>query len=291
MTGFGRGEARGRGVKITVEISSVNRKQFDCHVTLPRELAALEANLHALIQAGIHRGQVKGLVQVAASDGAANQDGGIHVDATRAAAQLAALRRAARRLSLPDDLTASMLLQLPEVVRFAAHPDDPMALWSLVKTAASQALGNLHTMRRREGRALGRDLARRFRALRRLHTRLARRAAKVPAAYRANLARRIARAGVGEELDPAVLARELALFADRSDVSEELTRLSSHLNQAGRLSNGTEPAGRPLDFLCQEFLREINTVGSKSNDAQLTRLVVDFKAQLEAAREQIQNVE
>jgi uncharacterized protein (TIGR00255 family) len=290
MTGFGRGEAHGRGVKVTVEIGSVNRRQFDCHVSLPRELSALEANLHALIQTAIRRGQVKGLVQVASYGGAA-EDGGLSIDIGKAAAQLAALRRAARKLKLPDDFKSSLLLQLPDVARCASQPGDPLALWPLVRQAARQALANLQAMRLREGRALARDLARRFRVLRRLWARLSRRARVTPRLYRETLARRLRRAGVAGDADPAALTRELALFADRSDVSEELTRLGSHLDQAERLMADAAPGGRPLDFLCQELLREINTVGSKSSDTPIARLVMEFKAQLEAAREQIQNVE
>jgi len=209
MTGFGRGEAAAHGIRVTVEFSSVNRKQFECQISLPRQLGALESKLYTLVQ-----------------------------------------------------------------------------------QAAEQALEAMQRMRAREGQALARDLRRRFKALRTLRNRAARRAPRIPADYRDALARRLARLDSGVEVDPAILARELAVFADRVDVSEELTRLESHLDQADALIGGDgEGAGRALDFLCQELLREINTVGSKANDAQLASLVVTFKSQLEAAREQIQNVE
>ena len=290
MTGFGRGEAAGHGIKVTVEFSSINRRQFECHLALPRNLGALEAHLHALVQNGIRRGQVRGAVQVSMAPGRAAA-GGLHVDLARAAAQIAALRRAGRRLGLRDDLGITHLLALPEAVTFDAQPDDPLKLWPLVQRAAGEALDALQRMRAREGGALARDLRRRFKALRVLRARAARRAARAPADYRDALARRLARLGDGLPADAALLARELVVFADRTDVSEELTRLESHLDQADRLLAGDEAAGRALDFLCQELLREINTVGSKANDAPLAALVVAFKSQIEAVREQVQNVE
>ena len=290
MTGFGRGEAIGHGIKVTVELSSINRRQFECHLALPRHLGALEANLYTLVQNGVRRGQVKGAVQISMAPGSAAA-GGLHVDLARAEAQIAALRRAGKRLGLRDDLGITHLLALPEAVTFDEQPDDPLKLWPLVQRAAATALDALQRMRAREGGALARDLRRRFKALRVLRARAARRAAHAPADYRDALARRLARLGEGVAVDSALLARELVVFADRTDVSEELTRLESHLDQAETLIAGDAAAGRALDFLCQELLREINTVGAKANDAPLAALVVAFKSQLEAVREQIQNVE
>ena len=290
MTGFGRGEAAGHGIKVTVEFSSINRRQFECHLALPRNLGALEAHLHTLVQNGIRRGQVRGAVQVSMASGSAAA-GGMRVDFARAQAQVESLRRAGKRLGLQDDLGLSHLLELPGAVVFDEQPDDPLKLWPLVRQAAEAALDGLRRMRAREGAALARDLRRRFKALRVLRARAARRAERAPADFRDVLARRLARLGDGLSTDPALLARELVIFADRTDVSEELTRLESHLDQADRLLAGDEAAGRTLDFLCQELLREINTVGSKANDAPLAALVVAFKSQLEAVREQVQNVE
>ena len=290
MTGFGRGEAIGHGIKVTVELSSINRRQFECHLALPRHLGALEANLYTLVQNGVRRGQVKGAVQISMAPGSAAA-GGLHVDLARAEAQIAALRRAGKRLGLRDDLGITHLLALPEAVTFDEQPDDPLKLWPLVQRAAATALDALQRMRAREGGALTRDLRHRFKALRVLRARAARRAAHAPADYRDALARRLARLGEGVAVDSALLARELVVFADRTDVSEELTRLESHLDQAETLIAGDAAAGRALDFLCQELLREINTVGAKANDAPLAALVVAFKSQLEAVREQIQNVE
>ena len=248
MTGFGRGEAAAHGIRVTVEFSSVNRKQFECQISLPRQLGALESKLYTLVQNGVRRGQVKGSVQLSMAPGAAAA-GGMRIDLARAEAQLAALRRAGRKLGLQDDLGITHLLALPDVVSFDVLPEDPLKLWPLVQQAAEQALEAMQRMRAREGQALARDLRRRFKALRTLRNRAARRAPRIPADYRDALARRLARLDSGVEVDPAILARELAVFADRVDGSEELTRLESHLDQADALIGGDgEGAGRALDF-------------------------------------------
>jgi len=290
MTGFGRGEADGGGVKVVVELSTVNRKQFDCTFSMPRELGCLESKLHALVHARVTRGYVKGSVSVAAA-AAESADKGL-VNLTVVAAQVAALREAAGRLGLADDLAASDLLRLPDVFRQRVLPEDALEAWPLVERATREALQSLVEMRAREGVALERDLRKRFTALERVGKRIARLAPTVPKAYQATLERRLTELlGSGKAADEALLAREVAAFADRCDVSEELTRLASHFAQVSKVLDGGGACGRTLDFLCQELFREINTTGSKANDAEISKLVVAFKAGLEAAREQVQNVE
>lgn len=290
MTGFGRGEASAAGVKIVVELSTVNRKQFDCNFSLPRELVSLESKLHALVHTQVTRGYVKGLLTVAAA-GSENGAGGL-LNLPQIETQLRALRAAAVKLGLPDDLTATALLRLPDVLRLKVLPDDPMEVWPLIERATQAALVNLDEMRRREGLALEKDLRKRFGALERLSRKIVRLAPAVPKAYKAVLEKRLAElTGPGAVADPALVAREVAVFADRCDVSEELTRLASHFAQVAKVLDGGNACGRTLDFLCQELFREINTTGSKANDAEISRIVIDFKAGLEAAREQVQNVE
>lgn len=293
MTGFGRGEASLDGIKVTVELSAVNRRQFECNFTLPRALAALEAHLHTLVQETISRGQVKGTVHVAAAPAArtAGEAGGMRLDLPRARAQIAALRRAGKQLGLADDLTLSMLLNLPDIVQFGPQPDDAERLLAPTRKAAVQALDNLCRMRTREGLVLEKDIRRRCKTLRTLHTRMMRRAQQAPGEFRDALERRLAKLSKGGSVSSEDLAREIVVFADRTDVSEELTRIGSHFQQLDKLLEGSGPAGRALDFLCQELLREINTIGSKANDGPLATHVIDFKAQLEAVREQVQNIE
>ncbi len=290
MTGFGRGEAREDAVKVVVELSTVNRKQFDCNFSMPRELSSLDSKLQALIHSRVSRGYVKGLVAVTAAGAENGSAAGLDVEAV--AVQITALRAAAQKLGLPDDLTASSLLRLPDVLRPQILPDDPLEVWPLVERAAQAALENLETLRRREGQALEQDLRARFEALASLSQEVMKLAPAVPAAYKAVLEKRLAELlGPGTVADPALVAREVAAFADRCDVSEELTRLASHFAQVTKVFDKGGACGRTLDFLCQELFREINTTGSKANDAEISRLVIEFKAGLEAAREQVQNIE
>lgn len=287
MTGFGRGEARSDGFKVVVELSAVNRKQFDCHFTLPRELAVLESKLHALVHARVRRGQVKGALQVASADRRVATLAPL--DRVRVRARVAAVRELARELHLPDDLAASDLLRLPDLFVDATHPLDPLRLWPCVAQAAEAALDNLGRMRRREGAALARDFRRGLAGLRRLAATVERRAPRVPQAYRQALRRRAAE--FGGAITHENLAREVACFADKADIREELARIASHCDQAAKLMDSDEPCGRPLDFLCQELFREIGTIGAKANDAVIARLVIRFKSDLEAIREQVQNIE
>jgi uncharacterized protein (TIGR00255 family) len=290
MTGFGRGEASADGMKIVVELSTVNRKQFDCTFSLPRELGSLESKLHALVHAHVTRGYVKGLVTVTAAEAGA-ADGGL-INLSQVEAQVDALRAAAGKLGLPDDLTASALLRLPELFRPRMLPDDPLEAWPLIERAARAALQSLVELRTCEGAALERDLRKRFAALEQVSEAIARAAPAVPQAYQATLGRRLSELlSPGVVLDEALVAREVAVFADRCDVSEELTRLASHFAQVTKVLAAGGACGRTLDFVCQELFREINTTGSKANDAEISKWVIAFKAGLEAVREQVQNVE
>lgn len=288
MTGFGRGQASADGWRADVELSSVNRKQFDVSLSLPRDLSALESRVQAMVHGRIRRGHVKGTVRVQGPPAAAVA---IAPDAARQ--QIEALRQLARELGLRDDLSASTLLRL-QPTPSATGEGAPLAtdrLWPLVERATDQALAALVAMRQAEGRALEADLRGRLSALQALLPEIQARAPLVADEYRTALRRRLEEAKVPVLADDPSLLRELALFADRADVSEELTRLQSHFAQAAELLASAEPCGRALDFLCQEFFREINTTGSKANDATLATLVIRFKAELEALREQIQNVE
>lgn len=290
MTGRGAGSASGRLARVEVELSSVNRKQLDVAVGLPRALAPLEAAVQRRIRQTISRGRITGDVRVTWS--AQAQAAAVRVDTDLAKAQIAALRTAARRLDLPDDLTASALLALPDVILSGQPSADIAALAPLVDKALGAALARLQAMRRKEGLALARDLRARLKTLEGLTDRIGARAPAVAAAYREGLLRRIDAAL--PEADPAGderIAREVALFADRSDITEERVRLRSHLAQARGLLAGNGAAGRTLDFLVQEMGREINTIGAKANDAALTRHVIAFKTELERIREQAQNIE
>lgn len=288
MTGYGRAEVANAVVKVSVELATVNRKQFDCNVYLPREWVCLENALQKLLHTQISRGYVKGAVNVTFLP---RTDGSPCLNLDALTTQVQAIRAAALALDLPDTLSASDLLTLEGGVSGMVR-HDPEEVWPLIEEAAKGALEALSRMREREGAALVADLRARFVSLRAIVDRIAEIAPSVPKTYQETLRKRLTELLPGDvPVDPEQLAREVALFADRCDISEELTRLVSHFSQAENIFAQGGSCGRALDFLCQEFFREINTTGSKANHAEIARLVIDFKTGLEAIREQVQNIE
>lgn len=289
MTGYGSGEASAKGVRVGVEISSINRKQLDIRVGLPGHISALEARVHETIHEEISRGRISVDLSVSLANGRKGKT--LKVDSALAGDYLGALRKTAEKLGLADDFSGSLLLSLPNVVTFEDPGVDVEALWPLVQKALRRAIKDLLVSKTTEGDALRKDLEKRLVALERFLKRVTARAPGVVKRHRDNLLKRLGAAGVNVERKDDRLLKELALFADRSDISEETTRLGSHLAQARKLMNGSPPTGKSLDFLAQELFREINTIGSKANDARILSYVVSFKAELERIREQVQNIE
>jgi uncharacterized protein (TIGR00255 family) len=289
MTGYGRGEASAGGVRIEVELSSVNRKQMDISISLPRTLSVLEPRVEEAIHKALSRGRVTGEVFFKLSAKARQR--GMRVDADLARAYLRELRRTAKRAGLSDNFGASILLELPDVLRYEQPCEEAHRLWPILSRALSASIENLLKMRVREGATLQRDLTSRFGKLERRIDRIRRQAPAVVKRYREKLLARLKAAGFALEAADDRVLRELALFADRSDITEELTRLDSHLKQTRKLMQMSEPAGRSLDFLAQEMFREVNTLGSKANDGGILKDVVALKAELERVREQVQNIE
>jgi uncharacterized protein (TIGR00255 family) len=202
------------------------------------------------------------------------------------------LRRMARGLGLKGEVTLDMVARAPGVLQAEDGWAEADEYWPLVQRALGLAVTGLVRMREREGAHLERDLQKRVRALRRAVVRIKREAPKVVARYRLALRERVASAGIElPGVDDDRLVREVAWFADRSDITEELTRLESHFRQLDECLASGEPVGRTLDFLAQEMNREVNTIGSKANDSRISREVVQLKAELEKFREQAQNVE
>lgn len=289
MTGYGRGEAAAGGIKAIVELGAVNHKQFDVRLDLPRGLDYAEARVTALIHERVARGSLT--CRVALDVSPARLERTVRVNAPLARAYVARLRGVGRTLAVRDDLGLSHLLALPDVVQPASPTADPGRLLPLIVRALRGALKALCAMRADEGRALERDLRTRLRALPRSLDRIAARAPEVTARYRRVLQQRVRASGLTLDLDDPRFLREVALFADRADIAEEIVRLRSHFGQAEKMLVADEPVGRSLDFLAQEMAREINTIGSKANDAAIAAEVVRFKTELERLREQAQNIE
>lgn len=290
MTGYGRGECARGGFKVTVELSSVNRRQTEISFHMPREIEALEAPMRELIHRHVSRGRLTVRVALHSADGGAAAR--LHLNAPLARAYARELTRLAHQLRLPGPVTLDHLLRAPGVFQTDEELADAERLWPAVEHALKRALAALVKTREREGAHLARDLAARIAAMRRAVARIQKRAPQVVERYRRQLLERIRNAGLkpsaGEE---ERLLREVVLFADRSDVSEELARLQSHFRQFQDCLRADEPVGRMLDFLAQEMNREVNTIGAKANDALISREVVRLKAEVERFREQAQNVE
>jgi uncharacterized protein (TIGR00255 family) len=288
MTGFGRASASGPSCEVVVEAASVNRKQLDVAANLPRSLAQLEPALRDRVSANISRGRINLSIRVTP---AASALADTSIDLEAAARVVAASRMLQEHFSLVGGLSIDTLLKAPGVLRSPEEILTPESVASTLDQAVSDALKSLNAMREQEGAILGHDLLRRLETLAQSIATIRQLAAEVPLRQRAVLLERIKQAGIELQADPDRLERELALFADRSDITEELTRLDAHISQfKSRLTTESSP-GRTLDFLCQELARELNTTGVKCAHSGISALIVSSKAELERIREQVQNIE
>lgn len=290
MTGYGWGDAVQNGFKVTVELSSVNRKQSEISINLPRELEVLEAQIRDEINRRVARGRVTARVTLHAGE---KKDGGsVRINAALAQAYAKRLRDLARELKLSGDVTLDHLLRAPGVLESNEDVPDAEDFWPTVEKALKQALEMMVAMREKEGAHLRRDLVKRMDLMRKSAIKVQKRAPQVQVRYRQQLMERIQSAGLeAQKIEEERVLKEIIFFADRSDISEEITRLQSHFKQFDDCVNAPGPVGRTLDFLAQEMNREINTIGSKANDAMISREVVVLKTELEKFREQAQNVE
>jgi uncharacterized protein (TIGR00255 family) len=289
MTGFGAGRAQAGSETVAAELRSVNGKFCDVRTHLPRDLAGLEQVVARIVKSRVARGVVD--VTVHRESEGAVRGATPAVDLPLAAAYAKAFRELQAELGLAGEVTVHDLIGLDGVVTLADRAPDLGPLAEAVERALSAALDALEEMRRREGEALARDLAARLTALEKGAAAIRAAAPESVQAYRERLVARVAELSRGVPVDPARLAQEVAFFADRVDVAEELTRLASHLSQMRALLGSDAPAGRRLEFLVQEVNREVNTVGSKSQHAGISAQVVELKAELERIREQVANVE
>jgi uncharacterized protein (TIGR00255 family) len=290
MTGYGWGECSQGGFKVTVELSSVNRKQGEISISLPRELEVLEAQIRDEVNRRVARGRLTARVTLHAVEG--NEGARVVVNKGLALAYARELRKLAKELRLADNLSVDLLVRVPGVLENNAEVGDAETFWPAVSKALQQALAMLVKMRAREGAHLKRDLCARVTTMRKAVNRVSKEVPLVQKRYREQLIERVKSAGLVDlQIDEERLLKEVVFFADRSDISEEITRLQSHFQQFDDCLKSGEPVGRTLDFLAQEMNREINTIGSKANDSRVSHEVVVLKAELEKFREQAQNVE
>ena len=288
MTGYGRGETDYDGTKFSVELNSVNRKQSDIVVNLPRDLTELEPRIRQTINENISRGRTNVVVSYQNGSSCPRK---LALDVDLARSYHDAMRALQRELDAPGEITIGAILQAPGVMRAPEEAFDSVATWPAVERALRAALAELIKMREREGKHLAKDLIRRLKAMRKQIKEIRSLHPDVVKKYRAALLERIQKAGLPISTDDERLVKDISFFADRSDVSEELTRIESHLAQFAHHLRSHEPVGRTLEFITQEIFRELNTLGAKANDAGISQRVVACKAELEKIREQIQNLE
>jgi uncharacterized protein (TIGR00255 family) len=271
-------------------LAAVNRRQSEISVSLPRELEMLEAQVRDTINGTVARGRVTARLNIHAAEGKLSAR--MHINMPLARAYADELGRLAKKLKLSGKVSLDQIIRAPGVFQSDEELVEAETVWPIVEKAVKQALAALVKMREREGLHLARDLAARITLLRTAVEKIQKQAPQTAENYRRQLHERIQAAGL-EAIAPddERLLKEIVLFADRSDISEELTRLQSHFQQFDDCVKSKEPVGRTLDFLAQEMNREINTIGSKANDAVISREVVVLKAELEKFREQAQNVE
>lgn len=290
MTGFGRANAITKAGELAVEIKSVNHRFFDPRIRLPRNLSAVEINLINLLKERLSRGRIEMNLNLVPTD--ADQLP-LRVNKPLAARYKELAGQLADELGLADNITIDFLLQQPDVVVTENGTRDSEHLWEEVRGVVSQALDALDQMRRQEGEALEANIRGYIHDLQQQWQILQDCKDDVVSEFKLRFQERLAALLEGSTLETTRFDQEMALFADRCDISEELSRLESHLAQLGQELEGPsqEPSGRKIDFLLQEIFREINTIGSKANNLLVTQTVLKMKATVEKIREQIQNVE
>ena len=289
MTGFGAGRAEQGGEALGVEVRAVNGKFCDVKPRLPRELAALETEVTRIVKSRVQRGVVD--VAVRRESGAAGRGTEPRIDLPLAAAYTKVLRDMKASLGLSGEPGVNEIAALDGVLSLGESPPDLAAATVALQSALGAALDALEVMRLKEGAALSADVSARIDSAEKSIAAIQQLSPASVEAFRDRLTARVAELSRGLPLEPARLSQEVALFADRVDVAEELTRLGSHLVQLRALLATDAPAGRRLEFLLQEVNREVNTIGSKAQHAGIAGHVVEIKAELERLREQVQNVE
>lgn len=287
MTGYGRGQARIEGLSFSVEIKAVNHRYGDINIKSPRLLAPLENDIKKLVSARLKRGKIDVFVS---QDNSSKLMSTPIVDAKVSQAYVAAFKQLKEISGLSGEIGLEFLAGQKDVLTFQDVEFDAADLKSCLNEALENALSALLDMRVKEGAATAEDIINRLTEANQLVEKIEELAPKVPLEWQQKLKDRLGRLQENGG-DPQRVAQEIAIFADRCDISEEISRFHSHLDQFRGLMEEQEPVGRQLDFLVQELNREANTMGSKSNDAELTRYVVALKSELEKIREQVQNIE
>lgn len=291
MTAFGRAVYEGVGKAVTAEIKSVNSRYLDCTVKLPRAYSFLEERVRALVAShGISRGKLEIFVSVDTQEGSGTT---VELDCEYAKSYAAALEKLAELFSLPHELSISRLAQNKDMFVIKKAEADAEADWELIRSAIESALVPFCEMRKNEGQRLIADLREKKNGIALLLPEIKEHSKSSVETYRERLGNRIKQILADNQIDPDEqrLLTECAVFADRVAIDEEIVRLESHFEAFEAMAAEDGPIGRKMDFLIQEMNREINTIGSKSNSIEITKLVITVKGEIEKIREQVQNIE
>ena len=288
MTGYGSASVLYENREITAEIRSVNNRYLDCSVKLPRSFSFAEDAVKQTVKQYISRGKVDVFLTVASRDG---ENTKITVNRTVLEGYLAAFRQISEEYGVQNDVTVSALSRLPDLFVAEKAEEDEDELLSQILSAVTQALAKFNAMREKEGAALAADLRAKGEGILEMVARVEQRSPVTLAEYRERLTAKMQEVLSSVTVDEGRILQEAAIYADRIAVDEETVRLRSHLAQMDTMLSEGGPIGRKLDFLMQEMNRETNTIGSKGNDLEQARTVVEMKSELEKIREQIQNIE
>ena len=289
MTGFGRGEASGHGYHFTVELKAVNHRFFETAIRIPRHLNSLEERVRKILQEKIHRGRIDIFVNVKETEEIKRI---VKVDKDLALSYDKTLKELAIAVNSTYETDIYKLATLPEVLTVEDEEIDLELIWLVMREALEDAVQGFLNMRQGEGKRLATDLLQRLHIIEEAKRKVAEYSDAIVVDYQNRLRERIEiLLGENAILDETRLANEVAFFAERASITEELVRLESHIEECRVTLNSSEPIGRKLDFMVQEMNREINTIGSKANNLNITQLVVQMKSELEKIREQVQNLE
>lgn len=288
MTGFGRAVEEIDGYVITVEIKSVNHRYFDFSSRIPRQYGFLDDKLKSYINSRVSRGKVECYVSVEALD---TEDAAVVINKTLASAYVEALKELSEEYSLKEDFGTAFVSRLPDVFVLKKADEDGEKIWQLVKSVTDEAIEKFIQMRAVEGAKMKEDVASRAEYILDCVSFIEERSPQTVKEYNDKLVERVHEIIGDVSLDEQRIIQEVAIYADKVAVAEETVRLRSHIAQLKTFLESEEPIGRKMDFLVQEINRETNTIGSKANDVDIARKVVDIKAEVEKIREQIQNIE
>ncbi len=288
MTGFGKSQVSEQGYQITCEIRGVNHRFLDINIRISRRYIALEEKIKEELNKFVTRGRLELSLNIEKTDESVRN---IKLDKDLAIAYYNYLKDLAGQLQISPEINIIDLFRLPEVFNLQDEDEDMTIVWQVLQKAINEAMGEVVAMRSREGKNLAKDILARNTTISTIVEKLEEKSPNLIQEYTEKLSGRIKELTSHEAFDEQRILMEAAIFADKANITEEIVRLKSHIKQLEELLYSNKSVGRKCDFLLQEMFREINTIASKSNDLDISRMAVDVKAELEKMREQIQNIE